>query len=287
MADYATLLRDHVTLKVRSIDRIFLQAYVPKLQSVGQVCRFLRWQKGYPIPSSAAFGKIGEGYVKAVEAFAKRNGTPIVHFKKGENKEERVRPLLASGSARWRRASGADRRCAGEGLCLAFLEGEGTGAGGAPPHGVGSADGVHQSLLLLPLDPEWGLTFWKTNAYAPFPIWLWLNGHEWAKRQMEKVGIAYEALDNGFLSCADPETLQRRCDELGSDDVQDFFQRWSSRLPSPFTKADLAAGYGYDLAFRQFEVSETSIFDRPQAGRAWFEGVIRDHLDISRPDQWP
>jgi hypothetical protein len=102
---------------------------------------------------------------------------------------------------------------------------------------------------------------------------------------MEKAGIAYEALDNGFLSCADPETLQRRCDELGSDDVQDFFQRWSSRLPSPFTKADLAAGYGYDLAFRQFEVSETSIFDRPQAGRAWFEGVIRDHLDIGRPDQ--
>jgi hypothetical protein len=99
---------------------------------------------------------------------------------------------------------------------------------------------------------------------------------------MEKASIAYEALDNGFLSCADPETLQRRCDELGSDDVQNFFQRWSSRLPSPFTKADLAAGYGYDLAFRQFEVSETSIFDRPQAGRAWFEGVIRDHLDSKR-----
>ena len=85
-------------------------------------------------------------------------------------------------------------------------------------------------------DPEWGPTFWKTNAYAPFPIWLWLNGHEWAKRQMEKVGIAYEALDNGFLSCADPETLQRRCDELGSDDVQDFFQRWSSRLHRPSRK---------------------------------------------------
>jgi hypothetical protein len=32
-------------------------------------------------------------------------------------------------------------------------------------------------------------------------------------------------------------------------------------------------------------VSDTVIFDRPQAGRAWFEGVIRDHLDIGRPDQ--
>ncbi len=106
-------------------------------------------------------------------------------------------------------------------------------------------------------DPEWGPAFWKTNAYSPYPIWLWLNGHEWAKRQMEKVGIAYEALDNGLLSCADPEALQRRCGELGSADVQDFFQRWLSRLPSPFTKLDFDAGYAYDLAFRQFEVSET------------------------------
>src|SRR5437870_5020081 len=42
MRDYATLLRDHVTLTCRSIDRLFLQAYVPKLQSVGQVCQFLK-----------------------------------------------------------------------------------------------------------------------------------------------------------------------------------------------------------------------------------------------------
>ena len=55
MADYATLLRDHITLTCRSIDRIFLQAYVPKLQSVGQVCLFLNRQRGFPIPSSAAF----------------------------------------------------------------------------------------------------------------------------------------------------------------------------------------------------------------------------------------
>jgi hypothetical protein len=286
MADYASLLRDHVTLKVRSIDRIFLQAYVPKLQSVGQVCRFLRWQKGYPIPSSAAFGKIGEAYVKAAEAFAKRNGTPIVQFKKGENKEERVRPLLDTAA-----------RQGGEGRVVLIGVAQEKASAWRSWKAKGQEQAAHPHMewgrqmayinhyYFYLWDPEWGPTFWKTNAYAPFPIWLWLNGHEWAKRQMEKVGIAYEALDNGFLSCSDPETLQRRCDELGADDVQDFFQRWSSRLPSPFTKADLAAGYGYDLAFRQFEVSETSIFDRPQAGRAWFEGVIRDHLDIGRPDQ--
>ncbi len=60
MADHATLLRERVVLKCRSIDRIFLQAYLPKLQSVGQVCTFLRWRRKLKIPSSAAFGKMGD-----------------------------------------------------------------------------------------------------------------------------------------------------------------------------------------------------------------------------------
>ena len=94
MADYATLLRDHVTLTCRSMDRIFLQAYVPKLQSVGWVCQFLRWQKGFRIPSSAAFGKIGDAYVAEVHRWAKENGIPVRHFAKGENKEEIARPLI-------------------------------------------------------------------------------------------------------------------------------------------------------------------------------------------------
>jgi hypothetical protein len=134
-------------------------------------------------------------------------------------------------------------------------------------------------------DPEWGPAFWKTNAYAPYPIWLWLNGHEWAKRQLEKAGVAYTALDNGFLACGDADALQTYCDRLGPAAVRAFCLRWALRLPSPLTAKDRQAGYGYRLAFRQFEVSETVVFDRPQAGRAWFEGVIRDHLDIGRPDQ--
>ena len=286
MADYATLLRDHVTLKLRSIDRIFLQAYVPKLQSVGQVCTFLRWQKGFHIPSSAAFGQIGEAYVKDIEAFAKRNGAPIVRFKKGESKEELVRPLLDAAA-----------RQGGEGRVVLIGTAQEKASTWRSWKAKGQERAKHPHMewgrqmafinhyYFYLWDPEWGPAFWKSNAYGPYPIWLWLNGHEWAKRQMQKMDIAYQALDNGFLSCADPETLQRRCDELGAEDVQDFFQRWSSRLPSPFTKSDLQAGYSYELAFRQFEVSETSIFDRPQAGRAWFEGVIRDHLDIGRPDQ--
>ena len=85
MTDYSTLLRNHVTLTCRSIDRIFLQAYVPKLQTVGFVCQFLHWQRGYAIPSSAAFGKIGDAYVAEVHRFAAAVGIPVRYFAKGEN----------------------------------------------------------------------------------------------------------------------------------------------------------------------------------------------------------
>ena len=85
MADYATLLRDHVTLKCRCIDRIFLQAYVPTLQTVGQVCTFLRWQRKFKMPSSAAFGQIGKAYVQAIHEFAEQHQIPVVQFKKGQD----------------------------------------------------------------------------------------------------------------------------------------------------------------------------------------------------------
>jgi hypothetical protein len=94
MLNYATLLRDRVTLRCRCIDRIFLQAYVPKLQTVGHVCKFLRWQRKFRIPSSAAFGKIGDAYVQAIHQFAERHKIPVVHFKKGENKEKMALPYL-------------------------------------------------------------------------------------------------------------------------------------------------------------------------------------------------
>ena len=66
--------------------------------------------------------------------------------------------------------------------------------------------------------------------------------------------------------------------------VKSFFWRWHKRLPSPLTRADVRAGYVYELAFRQFEISDTRVFDRPAAGRSFFEQLIRDHLDVGRPE---
>jgi hypothetical protein len=285
MPDYFTLLRDRVTLKCRSIDRLLLQAYVPKLQSVGQVCIFLRWLRKFKVPSSAAFGKIGGAYVQAIHDFAKTHNIPVVHFQKGQDKEKFARPFLEAAAR-----EGQDRvvliGIAQEKASVwRSWKGKGQEKAAHPHMEWGRQMAYVNHFYFYLWDSDWGGAFWKTNAYAPYPIWLWLNGHEWAKRQLAKSGIGYEALDNGFRSCQDPAALQKICDRLGPGAVKNFFWRWLHRLPSPFTAADWKAGYVYELAFRQFEISETCVFDRPQAGRMWFEGVIRDHLDIGRPDQ--
>jgi hypothetical protein len=86
MADYAILLRDHVTLACRSVDRIFLQAYVPKLQCVGGVCQFLYMQRGFGIPSSAAFGKIGDAYVARCTGGPRRTGSRCADLPKARTR---------------------------------------------------------------------------------------------------------------------------------------------------------------------------------------------------------
>ena len=141
-------------------------------------------------------------------------------------------------------------------------------------------------------DADFGPLFLKVCSYAPWAIKLCLNGHEWAKRQLEKKmrfqllrqGIACEALDNGFLSCSEPEKLQQICDSLSPEDIDRLFRKWLARVPLPLRPEDRDAGYDWTLSIWQMEVSLTQIFDRPLRGREFFEEIIRDNLDLGRPD---
>jgi hypothetical protein len=65
------------------------------------------------------------------------------------------------------------------------------------------------------VDRDFGPFFLKFCSYFPFNAKLCRNGHEYAKRQLARKGIAFEALDNGVLSCADPERLQQICEPVG------------------------------------------------------------------------
>ena len=282
MATISSLLADHVSLQVRSVDRLFLQGYVPRLMTEGQVIRFLL-DRGFYIPSPAMLGKMGRDYVNQINGFIVENKIPTVKFVKGDVKEEIARKHFNTAEAEGR-----------YGVVMVGIAQEKTSAwrgwrDGGPdghPHFVYRRQSIFPNNYYFYIrDPDWGPTFIKTIAYAPFPVWIYLNGNEWAKQQAAQQDIAFRALDNGFASCEQPEQLAEICNSLSAEDVWSFFERWRSALPSPFTDEDRARGYVYDLAFRQVEISDTRMFDRPIAGRAWFEQTLPDQLTLGRPDQ--
>jgi len=280
-ANSASILQDEVSLSIRCLDRLYVNGYVPTLQTPGQLCWYLRDHLGHPIPSPALFPPLHDRFTGAVAAFARREGVPVVPFERGQRKDDLASQLRAERSTT-------------DGVVFIGVAQEKMSSFKAQKR-VGPQGGVHFEFSRQPVavnhyyfyvhDREWGPAFLKIGTYLPYPVKLCLNGHEWTKQQARRVGIAFASLDNGFLSCADPGRLQQICDQLGPADVQRFFARWAARLPWPLTPQDRAAGYQHRLSLWQVEVSLTQVFTRPIQGRHFFEAVIRENLDLGRPDR--
>jgi hypothetical protein len=286
MGSVASLLAGHVSLRLCSVDRIFLQGYVPQLMTEGQVVRFLL-NRGAKIPSPAVLGRNHDRFVADIEAFAAAQGVEVVRFGKGEIKEHAARPYLAAAQTAGRDAVAligvAQERVSG---WRGWKDPNDPRGQPGHPHFCYRRQSLFVNHYYVYLwDRDFGPAFIKFCPYAPYPIWVWCNGHEWAKQQLRRAGIGFEALDNGFRSVADAPAAQRICDRLDARHIDAFVRRWLARLPSPFIETDQQIGLGYEFSVRQFEYSDTAVFDRPTNGRAWFEAAIRDHLDLGRPQR--
>ena len=276
------ILRDHVTLELECLDRLYLNVYVPQLQYAGGVAAFLKGQRAATVASTALVKPMTEGFVAAIKAFATQHAIPIVQFRKGQRKDDVAQEYLA--------------RCTGttgvlfigvaqEKARLPRTESRRHAESGVRYPWVVETTGYVNYYYIYAVDAEVGPFFLKFCSYFPYNGRLCLNGHEYLKRQLAKEGIAFAALDNGILRCADPARMQAIADAFAGPVIDALLRRWLARLPHPFTAADRAAGYRYQLSILQLECSLTQVLDRPVQGRLLFEQIIREHLDLGRPSQ--
>jgi len=281
MPSASNVLQDHTVLQCRSLDRLYLNAYIPELQRPELVKRFLE-REATPIASPALFQTRSTAFVKNLRAYAGAHDAPWVLFERGERKEDRMKPLFAAAEAR-----------GVPGLVAVGVAQERTSGwkGTKRPLDRGgftfgfSRVSVYVNVYYCYLwDADWGPGFIKLSGYAPWGGRCWLNGHEWAKRQLARRGVGYVSLDNGFRAVDDPRLLDELTASLGVDQIRSWFARWMRELPQPLTPDDRAAGYGYALSMLQVEVSDTRVFDRPIRARQWFEATIAEQLTLGRPD---
>jgi len=93
------VLDGHLVLDIECLDRIYLNACVPTLQTSAQVAAFLTRHLGFPFRSPALFKQLGDRFRRSVRAFADAGDIPWVTFDKHDNKLEVMRPHLARQAA--------------------------------------------------------------------------------------------------------------------------------------------------------------------------------------------
>ncbi|UGT93331.1 hypothetical protein LTS72_08635 [Mycobacterium ostraviense] len=275
------VLSEHVVFEVECVDRMFCNVYVPGLQYAAGLVAYVHRQLGLPIASTAPLAKITDAFCAAVHRFARDNAIAWVDFAKGQRKDDIAHEHLA-------RFTGTEGVLfvgrAQEKTKLFRTEKRRDANGDAYPWIV-PATGLVNHFYFYCVDDEFGPFFLKFCSYFPYNAKLCINGNHWAQRQAAKAGIGFTPLDNGFAAVEDPAALQAICDSLGPEYIEALLGKWLAILPHPFSAADHAAGYRYELSILQAEFSLTQMLDKPVAGRMFFEQVIRDNLDIGRPDQ--
>jgi hypothetical protein len=277
----AKIIQDHVTFELECIDRMYLNVYVPALQCESGVVGFFRRHRGHPFASSALMDPITKSFVTATEHFAKEHDVALIPFQKGQRKDDVMKEQLR----RFDKPEGVVFIGKAQEKTPVFRteRRRNPETGRSYPWIVRSTAMVNHYYWYC-LDRDFGPFFLKFCSYFPYNAKLCLNGHEYAKCQLDQEGIGYRALDNGFVSSTDPARLQSICDTMGPAQIDGLLRRWLARLPHPYTAEDRQAGYRYDLSILQAEFSLTQILDRPLSGRILFEEIIRENLDLGRPD---
>ena len=277
----ADVLSDHVVFEVECIDRMYLNVYVPQLQHAGGLVGYVHRELGLPIASTAPLAKITDRFTTAVRRFADQEQIPWVDFAKGQRKDDVMHEHLAGFTA----PEGVVFIGRAQEKTPLFRTEKRRHADGTSYPWIVKTTGLVNHFYFYCVDADFGPFFLKFCSYFPYNAKLCINGNHWAQRQAANAGIGFEALDNGFAAVSDPAALQQICDQLGPEQIDALLRKWLARLPHPFTAADRAAGYRYDISILQAEFSLTQMLDRPVSGRVFFEQVIRDNLSAGRPDQ--
>ena len=278
----AEVLSGHVRLEIRCTDRVLLTFRQPRLQYGQGIHGFFCHHRGNQFASSALMLPMTEHFAADIHHYIGARRLDLVRFAKGESKDQVAKKYLAGKTGRdqilfvgvaqekariWRTSQ---RRDPATGKRYPWLYQD---------------QAMVNHWYFYGFDANFGPFYIKFCGYFPFTGQVYFNGHEYAMQQCRREGIAFTALDNAFGSAADADAVQRICDSLDDQKIYRFAGKWLARLPQPFTRHDEDADYRWQLSVQQIEFSATMALDRPVASRIFFDQLVRDNLDIGRPDK--
>ena len=277
------ILRRHVTLEVECIDRMYLNVYIPHLQTDFGVVKFFRKHRKCPVASSALMAPMTKQFVKDIDSFRRAHKIPLVEFKKGERKDD----VAQRYRARFKKREGIVFIGKAQEKARVFRTQQRLNplTGRKVPWIVYSTAMVNHFYFYC-MDRDFGPFFLKFCTYFPYNAKLCINGHEYVKRQLDQGRHRLRGPGQRHPVLRRPQTPAGHLRRLSAEqDRRAAAQVAGDAAASLHAPRIAQAGYRYDVSILQAEFSLTQVLDRPLTGRVFFEEVIRENLDIGRPDQ--
>jgi len=251
------------------------------LQTGSGISYYFRTLKNKPVPSSILMSQMTCRFRKNVDQFIKEQDIEIVRFKKGQRKDDVTLEKLAThdGKEQVLYMGVAQEKS----FVHRTITKQNHETGQSYPW-LNKTSVMCNHYYFYIFDNDFGPMFIKYCSYFPYAVKVCLNGHEYLKRQLTKKNIEYESLDNGILSCENHKRMQQIANGLDEKKLEAVVKKWLTYLPSPFTEDDHEEGINYNISILQSEYSLTQVFDKLINGRKFFESVIRDNIDLGRPE---
>src|SRR5260370_10086728 len=201
----ADVVTDHVVLELEAIERMYLNVYVPHLQTAGAVVGYLRVQHGQRFASTTAVAPMTEAFVRNIEQFVSDEGVDLVAFAKGQRKDDVTQKYLR----RFRKSEGvlyvgkAQERA----RVMRTQRRPSPTTGATYPWIVESTAMVNHNYFYF-VDEYFGPFFLKFSSYFPSHTTPCINGHENLKRQLAKRGVKFAPPANAIKPFAAPARVQ-------------------------------------------------------------------------------
>ncbi len=222
LAMHASLSPEHPFLKrhaariqgvLSCFDRLIFRGYLPICHRRGLLGWLHHLQVKYRDFKTFA-PSLAERLLRHAKDAAKAAGRPYQYLPTRQPKEELARQIAAADGI-------------GEGLVCVFscLETCRTFRARYGPGHCELKPDLRRCTVLYYffMDAQFGLVHVKLESWLPLTCQVYVNGHSWLERQLQKEGIGYQAVDNAFVHIEDLAAAQRLADSL-------LRQRWARRL---------------------------------------------------------
>jgi hypothetical protein len=224
--------RDHLLGSLTTVDRLIIHGHLRQLWFADHMAYLLDRLGVHIVRDFGQFMKQASNKVIAhAEALARKAGRPLIYQDRVvHGKDELARQI-------------ATRDGVTEGLICVFSTVE-------PAMCFALAKGAIRPrlrkclhLYFYAIDRELGFVHIRVQTWFPFQIQVYLNGHEWLARQLERRGVAFERYENTFLWIDDLPLAQRLCASLTKRRWSRLFDAFARRV-NPWLSVVRSHGFG-------------------------------------------